>query len=74
MISSVVARLTGTEVLSSVLAVITGWPQVQVGQAVQEIALPLTLETDSAEEMECLHDRLRGVPGVQFVDVVCVYF
>jgi hypothetical protein len=74
MISSVVARLTGNDVLSSVLAVITEWPQVQVGQAVQEIALPLTLETASTEEMECLHDRLRSVPGVQFVDVVCIYF
>lgn len=74
MISSVVARLTESEALSAVLAVITEWPQVEIGQAVQGIALPLTFETGSAEEMELLHDRLRGIEGVQFVDVVCVYF
>ena len=49
-------------------------PAIEVGRAVGEADLPLTLEAETPEAIEQLHQWLRDLPGIQFIDVVCVFF
>lgn len=74
MISSVVAQFDSYEVLTSICERLAGWPGVEVGTPVQGCSLPLTLEAESPEALEDMHRWLRDLPGVQFIDVVCIFF
>lgn len=74
MISSVVARLESNSHLSQVCSKLEGHSAVELGPVVDGICLPLTLEAETPEELEDLHKWLRDQPGIEFVDVVCVYF
>ncbi|MBL4701830.1 MAG: hypothetical protein JKX85_11300 [Phycisphaeraceae bacterium] len=49
-------------------------PQVQVGEFVGPRRCPITLDTNNPEEDKVSWQRLQDDPGIDFVDVVCVYF
>lgn len=74
MISSVVARIESSSHLPRVCSLLAIKPNVEVGQAIDGVAIPLTMEAETPEAMEELHRWLRELPGVQLIDVVCVYY
>jgi len=74
MISSVVARLESSEFLSSLCEQLEKEASIEVGCFVEGCSLPLTLEADTSEALEQLHQWLRDLSGVQLINAVCVYF
>ena len=74
MISSGIARLSskGGD-FADVLAQLSAHPAIEVGELVNQSSLPLTIEAGSPDELERIHDWIRGLPGIEFMDVVFVF-
>ena len=74
MISSVVVRVASEGAVADVAERLATDPRIETGTPLDGGAIPLAIEAETAEEMERAHQWLRTLPGVSFVDVVCVYF
>jgi len=74
MISSVVIRLRSPDFLAKVLDVLESRPEIDTGQpSLDGCSLPITIEASDAAQMEQRKRWIEDLPGVEFVDVVCVY-
>lgn len=74
MISSVVVRLCSPDHLEDILETLATQPGLETGQPSSDgCSLPVTIEAEDGAQMEQRQRWLEDVPGVQFIDVVCVY-
>jgi nitrate reductase NapAB chaperone NapD len=74
MISSVVVRLSSPDYLEDILEVLGTRPEIETGQPSSDgCSLPVTIEAKDGAHMEQRKRWIEDLPGVEFVDVVCVY-
>jgi nitrate reductase NapAB chaperone NapD len=74
MISSVIVRLSEFAEVPHLLSQLETCSQIEVGVLVGGRSLPLTLEAHGNHESEALYEWIRHLPGVDFIDIVFVYF
>ncbi|MGI6454123.1 MAG: hypothetical protein ACOX5R_00685 [bacterium] len=73
-ISGLVLTLTNqTEMYQKTIQALNALPELIVGE-LQDIKLPIVMETKDKSESEDYLERIQQIPGVEFVDVVCVHF
>ncbi len=74
MISSVIARLSRDSNPAKLKDRLITHSGIEVGELVGHHSLPIIIETVDADALECAHQWIRDLPGVEFVDVVSVFF
>jgi hypothetical protein len=74
MISSVIIKLdpAGSDP-ASIIETVSSQPEFETGELVGSHSLPITIETETGDEMESKTRWLGQLPGVMFVDVVYVH-
>ncbi len=75
MIASVIAHLTVNEsTFEKALGSIRENYHVEIGELIDGRLLPMTIEANTADELDDFHRRLCTLKEVEFVDVVFVQF
>ncbi len=74
MISSVVAKLDGSNLIRETIETISKRPEFEVGELLGKRLLPIIIESTDNQAMESSTRWLQTLPSVLFVDVVYVNF
>ena len=75
MIASVIAHLELAEsTFDNAINSIAGNRQIEIGELIDGRLLPMTIEAESGKELDDIHQWLRSIREVEFVDVVFVQF